>query len=154
VPLPRIEDTATGYKLSMAAVGPSSVAGRASVRRWDIALAVWAIVCAALALTTANEIHSLSRLSDTLTRASRAIDTTASGLDRIADIPIVGTDISAVVTRLRETSESALANARETSNSDVVATLVGVAIVLIAVVPATVAYLAVRPALRRRPGAR
>ena len=155
VPLQRIEDTAAGYKLSMAAVGPRSAAGRASVRRWDIALAVWAIVCAALALTTANEIHSLSRLSDTLTRASRAIDTTASGLDRIADIPIVGTDISAVVTRLRETSESALANARETSNRiDVVATLVGVAIVLIAVVPPTVAYLAVRPALRRRPGAR
>jgi hypothetical protein len=141
--------------LSMAAAEPSSAARRASVRRWDIALAVWAIVCAALALRTAIEIHSLSRLSDTLTRASRAIDINATGLDRIADIPIVGPDISAVVTRLRETSESALANARETSNRiDVVATLVGVAIVLVAVVRPTVAYLAVRPALRRRRGAR
>ena len=153
VPLPRIGDTAAGYRSSMAALKRSSAA--ASVRRWDIALAVWAIVCTALVLTTAIEIHSLSRLTDTLIRASRAIDTTATGLDRIADIRIVGPDISAVATRLRETSESALANARETTNRiDVVATLVGVAIVLVAVVPPTVAYLAVRPALRRRPGAR
>jgi hypothetical protein len=139
----------------MAAPEWGSAGPRASVRRWDIALSVWAVVCVALALTTAVQIHGLSRLSDTLTRASQAVDTTATGLDRIADIPIIGTEVSAVVTRLRETSDSALANARETRNRiDVVATLIGVAIVVVAVVPPTVAYLAVRPALRRRPAAR
>jgi hypothetical protein len=127
------------------------VGGAAAVRMWDLALVVWALACAGLAVWTALEIHALTRMSDTLVLASRALDSTATGLARLSDVPIVGGEVSAVVGRLRETSRSALANAAHTrATIDLVAALVGVAIFVVAVVPASVAYLTVRPRLRRR----
>ena len=123
----------------------------ASVHVWDAALVVWAIACCALAVWTGTEVHGLTDISDTLESSGRALETTATGLDRVADVPFVGAQISEVVHRLRETAESARSNAVSTrATIDRIAVLIAVAIVTIAVVPPVVAYLAVRPSLRRR----
>jgi hypothetical protein len=122
-----------------------------SVRAWDAALVVWAVACCGLAVWTGVEVHRLTDLSETLASSSRALETTATGLDRVADVPFVGGEISQVIERLRETAASARANAASTRRSiDRVAVLIAVSIVTIAVVPPVVAYLAVRPTLRRR----
>lgn len=121
------------------------------MRIWDAALLVWAVACCGLAVWTGVEIHALTDISDTLETSGRALDTTATGLDRVGDVPFVGAQISEVVDRLRETAESARVNAESTrATIDRIAVLIGVAIVTIAVVPPLVAYLAVRPSLRRR----
>jgi hypothetical protein len=122
-----------------------------SVRVWDAALVVWIVVCCALALWTGLQVHALTDISDTLDSSGRAVEATATGLDRVADVPFVGGQVSEVVARLRDTAESARANAAATRTTiDRIAVLIAITIVVIAVVPPVVAYLAARPTIRRR----
>ena len=137
-----------GYMPVVVAAQGSS---RASVRVWDAVLVVWVAACCGLAVWTAVEIKGLTDISDTLESSGRALETTATGLDRIGDIPFVGGQVSEVVDRLRETADSARANAASTRTTiDRISLLIGATIVVIAVIPPVVAYLAVRPTIRRR----
>lgn len=124
-----------------------TTAERARVRRWDVAVAAWVLVCLALAAWTAIEIAGLRSLTDTLVSSSQALGTTADVLRQLEGAPFVGDDIGAIADGIAETSATARDRAAEARTSiERLAALIGVSIFVLAVIPPTVAYLAVRRA--------
>ncbi len=121
------------------------------IRHWDLAVACWIVVCLGLAGWVGVEVTNLRSLTETLVSSSRALEATSAALGQLEGTPLVGDDIGAIAQRLDETAMSArtqAAGARTTINR--LAVLIAVAIVVIAVVPPLVAYLAVRRTWRRR----
>ena len=129
-------------------------AGSTPVAVWDVAVAAWSVACLALAVYTGLQVGQLTDIGDTLVVSSRALDSTATAIERLKDVPFVGSDLGHVAEQIAQTADSARASgASSRATIDRVAVLLAVAIFLIAVVPPVVAYLAVRRRLLRRPGA-
>jgi hypothetical protein len=118
------------------------------VRRWDIAVGVWCVSCVVLSLWTGFAVHRVKTVGDTLLVSSRALETTAAAVHRLAGVPFVGDDLSSLGDQIAQTADSARASGREARASiDSVAITLAVAILVVAVVPPLVVYLALRPML-------
>ena len=108
-------------------------------------MALWVAGCIALALWTASSVRRLEPVGDTLIVSSRALEEASSALDSIRSVPFVGADIGEVGDRIREVARSARESGLETRAAvDEVSMTLGIAIVVVAVVPPLVAYVAVR----------
>jgi hypothetical protein len=124
------------------------------VRAWDVAVTVWCVACLGLALYTGVEVSRLTDVGDTLVVSSRALDSTATAIRRLEDVPFVGSDLGRLAGQIEATADSARASGASSRETiDRVAVLLAVAIVVIADVPPVVAYLTVRRRLRSRTGA-
>jgi len=124
---------------------PPEDAVRARVRRWDLTVSGWLLLCLVLASLTAIEIAGLRSLTDTLDSSSRALGTTADALGQLEVTPFVGDDIGAIAERIEETSDTARERAADARRSvQRLAVLIGASIFVVAAVPPTVAYMAVR----------
>lgn len=120
-------------------------AATARIHAWDVALAVWVAACLGLAVWTGVEVRQLSDVSDTLIVSSRALDTTATAIDRLRQVPLVGQDVGDVADRISQTADSARASgASSRATIRRLSLLLAFAIFVIAVVPPVVAYLVVR----------
>jgi hypothetical protein len=118
---------------------------RRGVLGWDIALALWVVGCVALGFWTAASVRRLEPVGDTLLVSSRALSQASDAFDRIRGIPLVGGSIGDVGDRIREISRSAHNSGVETRRSvQQISLTLPLAIVVVAVVPPLVAYLAVR----------
>jgi hypothetical protein len=118
---------------------------RARVRRWDVTVAAWVLVCLALSAWTAIEISGLHSLTDTLDSSSRALGTTAGVLRQLEGAPFVGDDIGAIAGGIEDTAGTARRNAAEARESIArLAALIGISIFVLAATPPAVAYLTVR----------
>jgi len=112
---------------------------------WDAAVTAWVVACLALAVFTGVEVGHLNDVADTLVVSSRALDTTASAIGRLKDVPFVGQDVGKIADQIARTAESARrSGASSRTTIDRVAILLAFAIFIIAVVPPVVAYVAVR----------
>jgi hypothetical protein len=118
---------------------------RRGVLTWDIVLAAWVLACVVLGVWTASSIQRLEPVGDTLLVSSRALTETADGFDRIRNIPLIGGNIGDIGDRIRQIARSARESGVETRRSvDQLSVALPIAIVVVAVVPPLVAYLAVR----------
>ena len=127
-------------------------AERTRVRRWDVTVAAWVLVCLVLAVWTAIEISGLRSLTDTLDSSSRALGTTAGVLRQLEGAPFVGDDIGAIAGGIEDTADTARLNAADARTSiERLAALIGVSIFVLAAIPPTVAYLTVRRSWLRPP---
>ena len=118
---------------------------RRGVLTWDVALALWVLGCVALGFWTASSVRRLEPVGDTLLVSSRALSDAADAFDRLSLIPLVGGSIGDVGDRIEQVARSARQSGLETRRSvDQIAVSLPLAIVIVAVVPPLVAYLAVR----------
>jgi hypothetical protein len=120
-------------------------AGTARVGAWDAAVSAWAVLCLGLAVYTGVEISRLTDIGDTLVVSSRALDSTAAAVERLKNVPFVGSNLGDLAAQIGRTADSARrsgASSRATIGR--VALLLAIAIFVIAVVPPVVAWLAVR----------
>lgn len=132
--------------------GIRAAAERARVRRWDVTVAAWVVVCLVLAGWTAIEISGLRSLTDTLDSSSRALGTSADVLRQLDGTPFVGDDIGAIADGISETSDTARLNAADARASiERLAALIGISIFALAAIPPAVAYLTVRRSWLRSP---
>ncbi len=121
-------------------------------RRWDWAIGVWAVACAGLAIWTALELANLTEVSDTLERSSHALETTASALSALRNVPVVGEDVGRLADQVKQTATSAQASSDSSRRSiRIVAILLPVMILLAATLPTLVAFLAIRSGGARLP---
>lgn len=126
------------------------VLGRRTIRRVDAALVVWAIVWIGIAAYTALEVNGLEDLSGTVVKTGVAVDTTGRALENLAQIPIVGVQISTLADQVRAAGQSAVVSGRSSHQSIAnLSILLGVAIGLIPTVPALAIWLPFRLRWRR-----
>lgn len=89
------------------------------MRRYDIALAVWAAVWIALGAVVFDQVRSIGDLANSLVTAGRALDGTADGLNQIGgaidDIPFVDdvAELEEIERRVRAGAQEARATARD-----------------------------------------
>jgi hypothetical protein len=70
---------------------------------WDGAVARWIAACTGLAVWTGISVHRLEPVGETLLVSSRALDETATAIDRLSTVPFVGDALADVGGRIAET---------------------------------------------------
>ncbi len=126
---------------------------RARILAYDVGLAIWALVWIGMGFFVHENVRGLAELSVPVVKASRALDETAEGLDRISSIPLIGdaANLDAIRARVREAGVEARASARESrENVRTLAWLLGISIALVPTLPLLAIYIPVRRDWRRR----
>ncbi|MEP7334596.1 MAG: hypothetical protein ABI717_02340 [Actinomycetota bacterium] len=126
---------------------------RARILAYDVGLAIWALVWIGMGFFVYENVRGLAELSVPVIKASRALDETAEGLDRISSIPLIGdaANLDAIKARVREVGMEARASARESrENVRTLAWLLGISIALVPTLPLLAIYVPVRRDWRRR----
>lgn len=126
-----------------------SSSGRA-VRVLDAGLAVWMVAWIVLGFAIGREVRHLTRLSDTVVTAGRAVQETGQALRSLEGIPFVGGRIAELDRRIEAAGRSAVASGRESRASiGNLAVLLTVAIAVIPTVPVLALYAPFRISRRR-----
>jgi len=116
-----------------------------------IAVAVWVIAWLVVGVVTAIQIRNLQEVSDSITESGQALDTAGTALQDIGRLPVVGERPRQLGNQVRHTAaevQEAGASSRETVRW--VSVLLGLALVLIPVVPVVGVYVPLRVARSRR----
>jgi hypothetical protein len=118
-------------------------------RTLDVAFALWAAIWIALGVLVWHEVRGLRPLADTVSVAGQSLGDTAAALRSYSAIPLVGSSLRRVAADAAATAVSARASARDGRRSvDQLAIILGIAVPLVAIGPAGVAWALVRPKLR------
>ncbi len=129
--------------------GSAFLSARA-MRRLNVALAIWAAFWLALAAYTAYEVAALRTLSHTVVKAGAATESTGHALAALAQLPLVGGQLSGLAAQAIAAGASARASGASTATTvDQLAVLLGIAIALIPTVPLLALYLPLRLGWRR-----
>lgn len=126
---------------------------RRRILAYDLGLALWAAGWVVMGALVYDNVRGLAELSVPVIKASRALEETAEGLDRVASIPLVGdaANLDAIKVRVREAAAGARASARDSrENVRTLAWLLGVSIALVPTLPLLAIYLPIRRDWRRR----
>lgn len=117
-------------------------------RTLDVVFALWVAVWLAIGVLVWHEVRGLRPLADTVAVAGQSLGDTAAALRSYSAIPLVGSSLRRVAADAAATAVSARASARDGRRSvDRLAILLGIAVPLVAIGPAGVAYVIVRPRL-------
>jgi hypothetical protein len=117
-------------------------------RTLDLLFALWVAIWIALGVFVWYEVRGLRPLADTVAVAGTSLGDTAAALRGYSAIPLVGSSLRRVAEDAAATATSAKASAREGRSSvDRLAIILGIAVPLVAIGPAGVAYALVRPRL-------
>jgi hypothetical protein len=117
-------------------------------RTLDVVFALWVAVWLAIGVLVWHEVRGLRPLADTVAVAGQSLGHTAAALRSYSAIPLVGSRLRRVAADAAATAVSARASARDGRRSvDRLAILLGIAVPLVAIGPAGVAYVIVRPRL-------
>ena len=121
-----------------------------TMRRLDVALAIWALFWIGIAAYTAYEVAALRTLSQTVVKAGAATVSTGHALAAVGHLPFVGGRISQLAAQAVAAGASARASGASTAMTiDRLAVLLGIAIALIPTVPLLALYLPLRRSWRR-----
>lgn len=125
--------------------------GGARRRIVSAVLAFWTVLWLVVGTVTGVQIRNLTRVSDSLAESGRALDTAGTALEALGRLPVVGEQPRRLGREVRGTAEEvrgAAASSRETVRW--VSALVGVALVVIPVVPICGVYAVLRASDRRQ----
>jgi hypothetical protein len=121
-----------------------------TMRRLNVALAIWAACWIGIAAYTGYEVASLRTLSHTVVKAGAATESTGHALAAIGHLPFVGGQITQLAEQAIAAGASARASGASTATSvDRLAILLGIAIALIPTVPLLALYLPLLSTWRR-----
>ena len=115
------------------------------------ALAFWTVLWLVVGALTGVQIRNLTQVSDSLAKSGRALGTAGTALEALGRLPVVGERPRRLGREVRATAEEvrgAAASSRETVRW--VSVLVGVALVVIPVVPVLGVYVVLRVSDRRQ----
>ncbi len=117
-------------------------------RRWlSVVVALWVVLWLVVGAVTGFQVRQLTEVSDSLVESADALDVAGIALQDIGRLPLVGDRPEALGNQVRETAreiDRAGAASRETVRT--VSVLLGLALVLIPVVPVVAIYLPLRRA--------
>lgn len=120
-------------------------------RRWlSLVVALWVLLWLVVGAVTGLQIRQLTEVSDSLVESAEALDVAGSALQDIGRLPLVGDRPEALGNQVRETAQEidrAGSSSRETVQT--VSVLLGLALVLIPIVPVVAVYLPLRRAGNR-----
>lgn len=114
-------------------------------------ISVWVLVWVVVGVFTGLQVHKLTEVSDSLLQSGKALDTAGSALQAVGGLPVVGERAEGFGDEVRTTAEEvqrAGASSRETVQS--VSILLGLALVLVPVVPVVALYAPLRVSLARQ----
>jgi hypothetical protein len=121
-----------------------------TMRRLNVALAIWAACWIGIAAYTGYEVASLRTLSHTVVKAGAATESTGHALAAIGHLPFVGGQITQLADLAIAAGARARASGASTATSvDRLAILLGIAIALIPTVPLLALYLPLLSTWRR-----
>ena len=119
-------------------------------RSLSVIVALWVVLWLVVGVVTGLQIRQLTEVSDSLVESAEALDVAGTALQDIGRLPLVGERPEALGNQVRETAldiDRAGAASRETVRT--VSVLLGVALVLIPIVPVVAVYLPLRRAGNR-----
>jgi hypothetical protein len=121
-----------------------------TLRRWDVATAVYVTAFGALGAVVGVQLWSLAELHRGLIEAAQALDLTARAIALLGEVPVVGDGADELARSVRDTSAQVRSSAI-TAAADIqaLAVIAGVALVLVPVLPVLVLYLPLRLARAR-----
>ncbi len=116
-------------------------------RSLSVAVLLWVVLWLVVGAVTGFQVRQLTEVSDSLVESADALDVAGIALQDIGRLPLVGERPEALGNQVRETAreiDRAGAASRETVRT--VSVLLGLALVLIPVVPVVAVYLPLRRA--------
>lgn len=114
------------------------------VALFDVAAVAWIIACLLLGVRVHNEVLGLKGLTVTVERVGGQLESIGGTVGDL-DIPLVGKKLDGVGEQARSAGAQAQAQAREGRASvESLATLLGVAVVILAIAPVLATYLPLR----------
>ncbi len=119
-------------------------AGAGCKKVWllDAVVIGWVAAWVVVGVLVGIDLHHLDRLATTLGRSGQALSQTAQALQGFTRLPLVGSHLSTIVTRIASTGRSVQANAATTRSSvNQLSYLLALAIAIIPSVPVLTAYL-------------
>jgi hypothetical protein len=124
---------------------------RRFVRGLAVFIMVWTVLWSALGIWTRHEVETLSRLGSTVVESGTAVKQTGDALQGLRALPFVGGDVANIGKRVSRAGIDARRSGRE-SRAAVghLATLLGLAVALVPIVPMIALYLVARRLARRR----
>lgn len=128
----------------------TSARPRARRRSVSVLVTVWVVLWLVVGAVTGLEIRQLTEVSDSLVESAEALDVAGTALQDIGRLPLVGERPEALGNQVRETAQEidrAGTASRETVQT--VSVLLGLALVLIPIVPVVAVYLPLRRAGNR-----
>jgi hypothetical protein len=123
---------------------------RARRRSLAVVVALWVLLWLVAGAVTGFQLRQLTEVSDSLVESAEALDSAGIALQDIGRLPIIGERPEALGNEVRETAQEidrAGAASRETVRT--VSVLLGLALVLIPIVPVVAVYLPLRRASSR-----
>jgi len=123
---------------------------RARRRSLAVVVALWVILWLVAGAVTGYQVRQLTEVSDSLVESAEALDSAGIALQDIGRLPLIGERPEALGNEVRETAQEidrAGAASRETVRT--VSVLLGLALVLIPIVPVVAVYLPLRRASSR-----
>lgn len=128
----------------------TSALPRARRRSVSVLVTVWVLLWLVVGAITGLEILQLTEVSDSLVESAEALDVAGTALQDIGRLPLVGERPEALGNQVRETAQEidrAGVASRDTVRT--VSVLLGLALVLIPIVPVVAVYLPLRRADHR-----
>ena len=113
-------------------------------------IALWVVLWLVVGAVTGLQVRQLTEVSDSLVESAEALDVAGIALQDIGRLPVVGERPEALGNQVRETAQEidrAGTASRETVRT--VSVLLGLALVLIPIVPVVAVYLPLRRAANR-----
>ena len=123
---------------------------RARRRSLAVVVALWVLLWLVAGAVTGYQVRQLTEVSDSLVESAEALDAAGIALQDIGRLPIIGQRPEALGNEVRETArdiDRAGTASRETVRT--VSVLLGLALVLIPIVPVVAVYLPLRRASNR-----
>ncbi len=123
---------------------------RARRRSLSVVVALWVLLWLVAGVITGFQIRQLTDVSDSLVESAEALDVAGTALQDIGRLPLVGERPEALGNQVRETArevDQAGIASRQTVRT--VSVLIGLALVLIPIVPVVAVYVPLRRAANR-----
>jgi hypothetical protein len=112
---------------------------------FDALVIGWVALWIVLGVVTANQVRSLTSVTDTIDLSATTVDRTADALDPLAQLPFIGTRVREAQTRIRSAAREARGNAAESRTSiENLSWLLGLAVAVAPSVPIAAGYTAFR----------
>ena len=115
------------------------------IRTLDIVVALWVAAWIGMGAEVGRDIHQLTDVPRTLDSTGRALGDVAGSLERLAGLPVVGSQIGPLASRARGQARSIEATGRATGESvRELSVLLGIAVALAPTTPLLALYIPLR----------
>lgn len=112
---------------------------------FDALVTAWVVLWIIVGVVTANQVRSLTSVTDTIDLSATTVDRTADALDPLAQLPLVGGRVRETQARIHAAAREALGNsARSRTSIEDLSGLLGWVIAVAPSAPIAVGYVAFR----------